>query len=146
MDAAVIVALITVPGSIIGAALSFYLTKRHERMMEWQREKINHYKAFLSAITDVSNNKFDESALQKLANASNELAIIAPQEVIMTWMNLFDEISSPNFTKDRQDELMKKLVLSIRRDINLPNKDDPLSFSFELIAGGSSKPKSVKST
>jgi hypothetical protein len=44
MDTAIIVALITVPGSIISAALSFYLTKRHGRKMEWQRDKINYYK------------------------------------------------------------------------------------------------------
>jgi hypothetical protein len=134
MEASVWVAIITVAG----AAISFYLTKYYERKMEWQREKINHYKTFLSALSDLANNKGDKKVLEKMADASNDLAIIAPQLVISLWMQLCKELSNPSFSVDRQDTLLKELVLAIRQDINLPNKDDPSTFSFTLITGGRS--------
>lgn len=39
MDNTILVALIT----ILGSALTFYLTKRHQIDVEWQHEKLNHY-------------------------------------------------------------------------------------------------------
>jgi hypothetical protein len=134
MEASVWAAII----AVAGAALSFYLTKYYERKMEWQREKINHYKKFLSALSDLANNKGDKEVLEKMADASNDLAIIAPQLVISIWMKLCNELSNPNYSLDRQDALLKELVLAIRQDINLPNKDDPHTFSFRLITGGKS--------
>jgi hypothetical protein len=106
--------------------------------MEWQREKINHYKIFLDALSDLANNKGDKKVLEKMANAGNALAIIAPQRVISIWMKLLEVLSAPNFSVDRQDELIRELVLAIRQDINLPNKDDPNTFSYTLITGGKS--------
>ena len=61
------------------SGISFYLTKYYERKMEWQREKINHYKTFLSALSDLANNKGDKKVREKMAHASNDLAIIAPK-------------------------------------------------------------------
>jgi hypothetical protein len=134
MEASVWAAII----AVAGAALSFYLTKHYERKMEWQREKINHYKIFLDALSDLANNKGDKKVLEKMANAGNALAIIAPQRVISIWMKLLEVLSAPNFSVDRQDELIRELVLAIRQDINLPNKDDPNTFSYTLITGGKS--------
>ncbi len=134
MEASVWAAII----AVAGAALSFYLTKYYERKMEWQREKINHYKTFLSALSDLANNKGDKKVLEKMAHASNDLAIIAPQTVISVWMELNNELSNENFSIDRQDALLRELVLAIRQDINLPNKDDPNTFSFTLLTGSKS--------
>jgi hypothetical protein len=136
MDATVVVALITVPGSIIGAALSFYLTKRHERMMEWQREKINHYKVLLTAISDLAMDETDkDDANFRFALASNTIALVAPQPVIAALMNFHNEVrfSNKHRSDEKHDKLLINLLLEIRRDIGLKSKDDIDSFNYHLI-------------
>ena len=54
MHGPIIVAVITACASIIVAALTFYLTKRHELAVQWRNEKLNHYKVLLSSISDLA--------------------------------------------------------------------------------------------
>ena len=54
MNEAILVALITVSGSIVIASLTFYLTKRHELSVQWRNEKLNHYKVLFSALSDLA--------------------------------------------------------------------------------------------
>lgn len=46
----ILVAIITVSGSIVVAAISYFLTKRQQREAEWRESKLNHYKVLLSSI------------------------------------------------------------------------------------------------
>jgi hypothetical protein len=132
MEASVWAAII----AVAGAALSFYLTKYYERKMEWQREKINHYKVLVSAISDLASCGTDDEANKKFFLASNTIALVAPQNVIKALMILFDEtkLSNPiHCSQERHDKLLKELLLAIRKDIGLSSKDDPNTFYFHLI-------------
>lgn len=42
MDSNILVAVITSSGAILVAAITFYLTKKHEFDVEWRHEKLNH--------------------------------------------------------------------------------------------------------
>jgi hypothetical protein len=138
MDATIITSVITVCGTILGAALSFYLTKSNERKVNWQKDKINHYKVLLTAISDLAIDGTDKNdANMRFALASNTIALIAPQTVITSLMKFHDEVkfSNPNRSDKQHDELLIKLLLEIRRDIGLNVADDPSSFVFHLIGG-----------
>lgn len=50
MDGTIIVAIITVLGSIIAAAITSYLTKAKDREAEWRSVKLAHYKRFMTAL------------------------------------------------------------------------------------------------
>ena len=142
MNNQLIVPIITVSGSIIAAAVMFDLTKRHERWANWQQQKLDHYKALLSALSDLAVDGHDlRVANDKFALAVNMISLVAPQDVITALMDFHDEVAftNPGKTPEKHDALLKKLLLAIRRDIGLSAKDDPTTFTFHFIG---SKPPS----
>lgn len=136
LDTNIIVSLITVSGTILGAGLAYYLTKRQELEREWRNEKINHYKVLLSSLSDLAVDGVDkEDANKRFSLAVNTIALVAPQYVITALMKFHDEIkfSNPNKSIERHDRLLKELLLAIRKDINVVGKDDADTFNFHLI-------------
>lgn len=91
MSDGIIVASITAAASILGAAITYMLTKRHERAAQWQSDKLNHYKVLFSALSDISVDGTDKQAHRNLALAVNTIALIAPQYVIKALMDMHDE-------------------------------------------------------
>jgi hypothetical protein len=142
METPIITAIITSGSAILVAALTFYLTKRYELRREWRQKKLDHYKEFLSAISDLAVDGIDkEKANKRLALAANTISLVAPQNVIIAWMNFHQEIkyTNPNRTLEKHDRLLVELVLAIRRDVNLTTRDNKKTFVFRLI--GSAPPK-----
>lgn len=136
MNDAIIVAIITASGSLLVAAATFYFTKRHELFVQWQKEKLNHYKVLLSALSDLAVDGTDkDDANRRFSLAVNTIALAAPQDVISALMAFHDEAksSNPNKTPERHDELLKKVLLAVRRDIGLAKGDDAQHFKFHLI-------------
>lgn len=136
MNSSILVAVITVSGSIIVAALTFYFTKKHQLNVEWRHEKLNHYKVLLSALSDLAITGTDkEDANKRFALAANTIALVAPQDVITALMKFHDEVkfSNPKHSVDRHDKLLKELLLAIRKDIGLSAKDNGGTFIFHLI-------------
>lgn len=136
MDTNIFIAIISVSGSIIVASLTYYFTKRIQTKTEWQREKMNHYKVLLSAMSDLAVDGIDkEDANKKFCLASNTICLVAPQYVVTALMEFHDEIkfSNPNQSLEKHDLLLKKLLLAIRKDIGLSKSDNKDSFVFHLI-------------
>jgi len=136
MNDAIIVAIITASGGLVVAALTFYLTKRHELSVQWQKDKLNHYKVLLSALSDLAVDGTDkDNANMRFSLAVNTIALAAPQDVINALMAFHDEVkfSNPDKLPDRHDKLLKQVMLAIRRDIGLAKGDDAQHFNFHLI-------------
>ncbi len=132
MDTSIIVALITVLGGVI----AFILTKRHEIKSEWKKEKLNHYKVLLSSLSDLAVDGMDKNkANETFALAANTIALVAPQAVVSVLMEFHDYVkfSNKNQTQEEHDKLLKKLLLEIRKDIGISQKDNPETFNFHLI-------------
>jgi len=74
----------------------------------------------------------------RYATASNTIALIAPQKVIAALDEFQQEIdiSNPKRSPVRHDELLTKLVLELRRSLELPFEDDVSTFRFRLVGGG----------
>ena len=139
----VIVAIIAASTSVVVAALSFYLTKRHELFVQRQSEKINHYKVLFSAISDLFVDGTDkDDANRRFALATNTIALVAPQEVIDALMAFHDEIkySNPNRSENKFYKLFNALLLAIRRDIRLAKGDDKATFDFHLVGSAPKSP------
>lgn len=128
--------IINVFGSVLVVALTFYFTKKNEIKSEWQKQKINHYKELLSAISDLAVDGTDKrKANMNFALASNTISLVAPQKVINALMEFHDHVKYSNQTKspEKHDELLKKLLIEIRKDIGLSKKDKIKSLNFHLI-------------
>lgn len=79
MNTSILVAIISTSGSIIVASLTYYFTKRMQTKTEWQREKMNHYKVLLSALSDLAvdgTNK--KEANERFSLATNTICLVAP--------------------------------------------------------------------
>jgi hypothetical protein len=144
MDNTVLVAVITVSGSMICAAITFYLTKRHQFSLEWRHEKLNHYKVLLSSLSDLAVDGTDKlKANKEFSLAVNTIGLVAPQYVITALMNYHDEVkfSNKNRTPESHDQLLKELLLAIRKDIGLSEKDNAETFNFHLMGSAPKDPK-----
>ncbi|MHB8150346.1 MAG: hypothetical protein ACYDIB_09295 [Desulfobulbia bacterium] len=136
MNAAIVVAIITASASVVVAALTFYLTKRHELSVQWRSEKLNHYKVLFSALSDLAVDGTDKNdANKRFALAANTISLAAPQYVIDALMAFHDEVkfSNQNKSLERHDKLLKELLLAVRKDIGLAKGDNGATFNFHLI-------------
>ena len=135
MTKEVLVAIITVSGSVIVAAVSYFLTKRHQREAEWRDSKLTHYKNLLSSISELAMDNNDIDAHRAFANAMNTLALVAPQEVVEASLAFFDvvNISSKDKSKETHDLSLARLLLAIRNDIGMNPKDNPDTFHYRLV-------------
>lgn len=136
MNPTILVAIITASASIVIAALTFVMTKRAERKDVLQQRKLSHYQELLSAISDLAIDDIDkDEANLRFAKAVNTIALVAPQNVITELMNFHDEIKFSNTEKtlEKHDQKLKNLLLSMRKSLELPFKDDPKSFNFHLV-------------
>lgn len=136
MNTPIIVSIITVCGSIMVASITFYLTKRYEIKSKWQQEKLNHYKELLSSLSALAidgSNKTDANV--RFAHSVNTIALVAPQYVVKSLMNLHEEVkyNNPNRSLKNEQKLIIELMLAIRRDISLTSRDDEATFDFHLI-------------
>lgn len=139
----VLVAIITVSGSVIIAAISYFFTKRQQREAEWRDSKLNHYKVLLSSISDLAVDNQDVEAHHRFALAMNTLALVAPQNVVEAMLAFHDgvKMSSEDRNPARHDQLLGQLLLSIRKDLGMKPKDDPLTFQYHLVGAPPRKKK-----
>jgi len=136
MDSTIIIAGISLLGSIIIASLSYYFTKKQQISKEWREAKINHYKVLISSLSDLAIDDLDkEEANIRFADAVNTIALIAPQNVITALMNFHDEVklSNQNKSQENHDKLLIELLLAIRKDIKISKRDNPDTFNFHLV-------------
>ena len=143
MSNEIFVSMITVSGSIILATISYYFTKRQQREATWRELKIGHYKELLLSISDLAVDNSDVDAHQRFAKAMNTLALIAPQRVVTSMLAFHDGVkeSNSNRSDEQHDELLAKLLLTIREDIKLRPKDNPTNFHYHLVGGPHRKKK-----
>jgi hypothetical protein len=132
----IIIAIIGASATLFGAALTYYLTKKQQIDKEWRDAKINHYKVLISSLSDLAVDGTDKNeANMRFALATNTISLVAPQYVVTALMNFHDEVkfSNPNKKPENHDKLLIELLLAIRKDIKISEKDDPKTFKFHLI-------------
>jgi len=142
METAVIVAVITVGGSALVAAVTFLLNSRQTRRDELQQRKLESYTELLSALSDLAVTGLDEHTNRRYATAVNTIGLTAPQYVIEALLAFADEIrvSNRNRSPERHDQLLSALIFQMRRSLEPPFSDDVTSFGFRLVGGGPGQP------
>jgi len=136
MNSTIVITIIGASATLFGAALTYYLTKKQQIEKEWRDAKISHYKILISALSDLAVDGTDKNeAHMRFAFAVNTISLVAPQYVVTALMNFHDEVkfSNPNRKPENHDKLLIELLLAIRRDIKISEKDDPKTFKFHLI-------------
>lgn len=138
MDTPILVAVISAAASLAVAAITFYLTKRKEREAEWRKQKLEHYREFLDALSGVVGSDATPEGQRRWARATNTIGLVASQQVLLMLREFQDAIakSNPNPSVEAHDHALTQLMLAIRADLQVTPSDDPASFSFRLWCSG----------
>lgn len=97
METTVVTALIALFGSVLGAILTFWFTKRKEREAEWRKEKLAYYKVFIESLSGVVEGDSSAEGHKRFAVATNNLLLFAPQAVITALNEFRHEIRVSNW-------------------------------------------------
>lgn len=138
MDTPILVAVISAAASLAVAAITFSLTKRKERDAEWRKQKLEHYREFLDALSGVVGSDATPEGQRRWARATNTIGLVASQQVLLA-LRLFQDVtakSNPNPSSEAHDRVLNKLMLAIRTDLEVTPADDPATFSFRLWCSG----------
>ena len=135
MNSEIITAIITISGAVIVAGASYWFTKKKERDAELRKEKLEHYKAFISSLSGVTGGGTTEGQ-RAFSLASNNLILVAPQVVLeaMQAYRYETRTSNPNPSIEKHDRLLSKLLLEIRKDLGVLPEDVEATFKVTLWA------------
>jgi hypothetical protein len=144
MDTPILVAIIAGAASIVAAAFTFYLTKQKERETEWRKQKLEHYKEFMQALSGVVGTHSSHDAQRRWATASNTVGLVASQNA-MAALKRFQNATAPSNSNYKQDSglALNQLMLAIRADLDISPADDPKTFDFRLWDSGPSEKTST---
>lgn len=137
MNGTIIVAIITVVGTIVAAAITSYLTRAKDREAEWRSVKLAHYKRFMTALSAIVGPTPTPEERITFAVAANDIYLVGSPAVLVALRAYLDETANSNSGKvvDRHDELLTVLIYAIRDDLgrkpNRPNEP----FEFRMWSG-----------
>jgi len=140
MTGTIIVAVVTVVGSIVAAAITSYMSKAKDREAEWRAAKLTHYKRFMTALSAIVGPKPTVEERIAFAEAANDIFLVGSPAVLVALRDYLDETADANSGKtlDRHDELLTVLIFAIREDLGRkPNRPEE-PFEFRMWSG---KPK-----
>jgi hypothetical protein len=139
MDTPITVAIVAAAAAIVAPALSFYLTKRKERQVDWQRYKFDIYKELVQSFSGIVGTDSTLEGNRRFAAAVNMLHLIASQGVIAALHDFLDEIRASNMDRDenRHDLLLSRLEWEIRKDLRIPGNPPLDEFKAILWCSGS---------
>ena len=138
MDTTILVTVISAITSLAVAAVTFSLTKQKEREAEWRKQKLEHYREFLDALSGTVGSDSTPEAQRRWAQATNTIGLVASQQVLLALQEFQNAIahSNPKPSVEEHDRTLNQLMLAIRTDLNISPADDPETFSFRLWCSG----------
>lgn len=134
MDATFITILTTVASGAFGAGITYYFAKMREQETEWRKLKLEHYKAFMLALSGVVSTRATQESHARYADAVNTLQLVAPAEVLRALNNFQSVIAHTNKSKTvhQHDEALTKLLQAMRADVH-PSLAQKHPLSFRLL-------------
>ena len=137
MAVEVIGPLIAASGAVVLAGVTYWFTKKREREAELRKEKLEHYKEFVLALSGVISGEGTPEGQKGFARACNKLNLVAPQAVIRALQDFQKAIKPGNDTnRALHDKLLSSLLYEMRKDLQITPKDKDTSFVFGLWASG----------
>jgi hypothetical protein len=126
MEVATVVATISAASALAVAALSYAFNKRLEREAEWRQLKLDHYKEYISALSDIVGHRSTPASQARYSAAVNSMTLVAPPTVLTALYAFQDEIrvSNQHKTSQKHDATLSALFREIRHDVHPKSPDD----------------------
>jgi len=115
---AVLSAALVFVGGLIGAVLTYVLTRRKEHEADWRKLKLEQYREFVLALSGVEESRTNPVAQLRYADAINCMMLVAPAPVYRALQAYLDENSFSNANRSRagHDRHLNSLVRAMRAD------------------------------
>jgi hypothetical protein len=138
VPAEIATAIIAASGAVVLAGITYWFTKKRERDAELRREKLEHYKDFVTSLSGVISGEFTAEGQRAFSRACNKLNLVAPQRVLQSLQAFQREIKISNAERsnERHDKFMSALFYEIRKDLGVSPVDDEISFHVGLWSSG----------
>ena len=140
MSTEIVTALIALFGSVLSLSISYWFSKKNERESEWKKEKLAYYKAFVESLSGSLRYHTTAEGQAHYAKATNNMLLFASPEVLKA-LNEFKEETRNEIPIEKHDQLLKKLIIAMRKDIGLVKNDNLESIRIGLWSPGP-KPES----
>ena len=138
MEIPLITALVSAVSALIvagvGAGLTYVFTKRREQEIEWRKLKLEHYRAYLTALSGVVSSRSTSENQISYADAVNTLQLVAPETVVAALYNYQDAIRFNNTAAsvDSHNAALTDLLKMMRTDVH-PSLADKGNLQFRLF-------------
>jgi len=142
----VVSSLVSAAALVIVACLTFILNKKLQIEAAWRDEKLSFYKEFMDSLSAAIEGDATPEGHLRFARATNNTHLIASEDVLRAMHDYREHISLSNADKrdyDRDEELLSKLIVAMRRDLGMPNAFRTAILPIRLYASGNS-PKRPK--
>jgi hypothetical protein len=142
MNPVILAAAIGALATLIVALIAHFSARRREYQLKNLQFKLDRYADFLGGFADIGSDHPTREANMRVAEAINVMNLIASRQVLSHVYELLDYVNSHGsvrgdgqYSVREQDEIVRKIVLAIRRDLGeeAPNLAD---FRFRAISGG----------
>lgn len=141
-NAPVVVAAITAASAIVVAAVTYFLTRKREREAEWRKLKLERYREFVAAFSGITGNAVTPDGRQRFAYAINDLALVAPPEVLRLAYALMSVVNGPGRTEQGYNAALSALFRALRKDAHPELPDEP-DIAFQLFSANGPAPGSA---
>lgn len=139
MYSEIITSTLAIFGSLLTLAISYWITKRSERETEWKKEKLQYYKAYIESLSGIIKDEDSAEGQRTHAKARNNMLLFASANVIRALNDYSEATKKCNIdstSPDRIDELLRNLIIEMRKDIGFIKGDDLSSVKIGLWASG----------
>ena len=138
MLTAIASSLVSASALVAVAILTFFLNERGKRAADWRERKLSYYADFFDSLANNIEGYSSEESHRAFAKETNNMNLVASQEVLSALHAYREQISIGNVNRDYSlDEvLLLKLVNAIRADLKMPGGGRLAPNSVRLYSPG----------
>jgi hypothetical protein len=144
METQIMVGIITACTTVLVAIITQFLIRGRELQFEKLKFKLDRYIDFLKSFAEIGSSSKSYDAHLKISNAINTINLIGSKNVLINIYALVGYTrtrSGDNYSVNEQDQIINKIILSMRKDLGQQFKKEFESFSFQTISPGFSPAK-----
>jgi len=126
------VAVIGASVTLIGYFVSSSLERRRTLRLREMEFRLDRYKEFLLAFSELSGNPTFETQL-RFVNSVNVILMIGSAELLEAVKDLVDNYNDEKGTAEMQQSILNRIVFGMRYDLNAPDSKKLVKFEFPII-------------
>jgi hypothetical protein len=123
MPTPLVISILGAISAILVSVTGAFLTNRNNLVLQTRKLKEDHYISYIEALHNLYADNDGKDVIKDYVFARDKLFIIGSEEVIRAL--LIHEEALPAATDEEKENYLTKLIIAIREDLKLKDKDFP---------------------